>query len=142
MLRLGLDQPVLLIGAGICGLAIAHGLQEANIPFCIFDTEDDSTAQSTDWQIACHSGMPMLKKLLSENIADRLDVDAIVDPTLDCNRYTGCAFERSGGELVGEVAADGECLRISRAKFRSMCCEGVDIEVSDSCEPTPRKVLT
>lgn len=36
---------IIIIGPGVCGLAIAHGLQRAELLFTIFEAEDKSTSR-------------------------------------------------------------------------------------------------
>ena len=80
-------QHVLIVGAGVCGLAIAHGLQKASVSYTIFEAEEESTFRSREWTMALHWSIPMLESLLPDDLAARLKTDAVVDKSLDYSVY-------------------------------------------------------
>ena len=125
------QQHILIIGAGICGLAIAQGLKNAGIPFTIFEGEGEDTFRPREWTMALHWSVPMLEKLLPEHLAARLKTDAVVDPSLDYTQYPNNIipiFDGVDGEVIREIPSDG--LRVSRRKLRALCGEGIDVHVS------------
>ena len=126
-------QHVLIIGAGVCGLAIAHGLQKSGIPFTIFEAEGESTFRPREWTMALHWSIPMLESLLPDHLAARLKADASVDPCLDYNESPNnniSIFDGKTGKVVREIVIDGISLRVSRRKLRALCHEGIDVKVS------------
>lgn len=125
-------EPVLIIGAGVCGLAIAHGLQKYEIPFLIFEDEDELALPLQDCSIALHSSIPMLKCLLSKDLADRLDTDVAVDKGLDYSQppnNTIGIFDGVSGDSLSEIKANGEYLRASKRNLRALCHEGINVRV-------------
>lgn len=48
---------VLIIGAGVTGLVIAHGLQAAGINFTIFEAEEEGRWRSKEWTMGIHVGV-------------------------------------------------------------------------------------
>lgn len=127
------SQHIFIIGAGVCGLAIAHGLQKANIPFTIFEAEEEDAHRTREWTMALHWGLPMLETLLPDDLAARLKVDAVVDSSLDYTKYpnnTIAIYDGVSGDLMKEMEIDGPSLRVSRMKLRALCLGGVDVKVS------------
>lgn len=47
------EPHVLIIGAGITGLLIAHGLQNAGIKYTIFETEESGRWRSKECKLRC-----------------------------------------------------------------------------------------
>lgn len=47
--------PVLIIGAGICGLALAQGRHQASIPVCVFERGPAFNIHSRDYRIQYNS---------------------------------------------------------------------------------------
>lgn len=127
------SQHILIIGAGICGLAIAHGLMKEGIPYTIADAEEQTVVRPRRWTMALHWGLPMLEALLPRHLADRVRVDGVVDPSLDYRTHPNniiSIYDGATGQLVKEVASDG--LRVDRTKLRALCAEGIDVKVRPS----------
>ena len=123
--------PVLIIGAGTTGLAVAQGLQKAGIPYLVFDAKAESTPSPTDWPTSLHRSTSLLKSLLPNDLADRLETDAVVDQSLVGCGNTLSIFDGVNGDLVSESTADGGCLRLSRNKLRVICREGIQVKVGE-----------
>lgn len=133
------QQHILIIGAGITGLTIAHGLQNRNIPFTIFEAEPEGIFRPREWTMGIHWSLKNLEKLLPQHLRERLIREASVDPSLDPGVYpnnTMRIYEGLEGKLVKEVGVRGEdggegrLLRVSRRKLRALCAEGIDVKVS------------
>ena len=125
-------DPVLIIGSGVCGLAIAQGLQKLDIPFLIFEAEDE-TFHPGDWTAGLDRSISKLKSLLPTNIGDPLETDVVVDPSFDYGQYpnnTISLFDGVNGELFNETTITGDNLRVNGTKLRALCHEGVDVRVS------------
>ena len=78
-----LEPHVLIVGAGITGLLIAHGLQKAGIQYTIFETEDAGRWRPKEWTMGIHWGLPLLEGLLQPQLADRIVKDGSVDGSLN-----------------------------------------------------------
>lgn len=124
------SQHVLVIGAGICGLAIAHGLKKEGIPFTIVDAEEKTVVRPRRWTMALHWGLPLLEALLPQHLADRLRADAAVDPSLDYRKYPNNIvgiYDGATAQLVKEVPSNG--LRVDRTRLRALCAQDLDVKV-------------
>ncbi|POS81103.1 hypothetical protein DHEL01_v200519 [Diaporthe helianthi] len=78
------EKPVLIVGAGIVGLSLANGLRKKNIPFQIFERDDNIATRDQGWAITIHWALGFLKSLLSEK-AFALIEDTQVDPEVGRN---------------------------------------------------------
>ena len=138
------SQHILIIGAGVCGLAIAQGLQQANMPFTVFESEEETTFRPREWTMALHWGLPMLEELLPKHLADRLSVDSVPDASLNYSEYPNNAtsvYDGPSGKKIRDITSDGRFLRVSRRKLRALCGEGIDVQVELSA-PTGLPTLT
>ena len=86
---------VLIIGAGLSGLAIAHGLQLHNIPFAIFEKE--STPRDRNWGVTISWAVPFLQKCLAPELFARLQ---------ECQPDQGLNNAKEGKETV--LIRDGQ----------------------------------
>ncbi|KAH7000118.1 hypothetical protein EDB80DRAFT_103639 [Ilyonectria destructans] len=75
-------KPVVIIGAGVVGLTLAHGLKKAGIPFEVYERDEHITARGQGWAITLHWVLPFLKKLLSQDALQGVD-SVQVDPDVD-----------------------------------------------------------
>ena len=125
-------DPVLIIGSGVCGLAIAQGLQKLDIPFLIFEAEDE-TFHPGDWTAGLDRSIPKLRSLLPADIGDRLETDAVVDSSLDYSQYPNniiSLFDGVNGELFNETTITSDNLRVNGTKLRALCHESIEVRVS------------
>ncbi|KAI1864846.1 uncharacterized protein JN550_008666 [Neoarthrinium moseri] len=124
------ELPVLIIGAGSCGLAIANGLKNAGIPYKVFEKDlsvklrDDK--KSRDWAIACHWSSPTLAELLGEAKWSRI-IEAQVDPNtptpdLDIAKM----FNGATGEIMTTLPFP-KFYRFLRSRLRALMAEDLDI---------------
>ena len=126
-------QHVLIAGAGVCGLAIAHGLKKAGIPYTIFDAEEEQTFRPREWTMALHWSLPMLVSLLPDDLAARLPLEAVPDRSLDYSAYpnnTISVADGVSGQIMREITSEGKYVRVRRRKLRASCSEGIYVQVS------------
>lgn len=64
---------VLIIGAGVTGLALAQGLKKAGIP-CVIYEKNESLDTRRNWGFAVHWGLEALEKLLPKELFEQLEV--------------------------------------------------------------------
>lgn len=124
------EPHVLIIGAGLTGLLIAHGLQKAGIRYSIFESEESATYRPKEWTMGVHWGFPLMEKLLPEELAHRLIAEASVDPTLDYltpPTNGSRIYDGVSGEVLKELVVEGRLVRVSRRKLRKLISEGVDV---------------
>ncbi|KAG5932223.1 hypothetical protein E4U53_001429 [Claviceps sorghi] len=74
-----ITKPVLISGAGVIGLTLAHGLKKANIPFQIFERDEHIDARGHGWAITIHWALPFLAQLLDDETLEALE-GVQVDP--------------------------------------------------------------
>ncbi|KAM3498455.1 hypothetical protein MY10362_008229 [Beauveria mimosiformis] len=79
-----MDKPVLIIGAGVVGLALAHGLKKYGIPFEIYERDDHIDARPHGWAITLHWALPFLQELLDDETIKGID-GVQVDPSVGRN---------------------------------------------------------
>jgi NAD(P)-binding Rossmann-like domain len=120
---------VIIIGAGLSGLAIAHGLAKNDISYSIFEKE--ATARDRNWGVTISWAVPFLEKCLPPELFDRL-AECYPDPGLDC-AVQGCesVLIRDGatGEKLVEPPFPG-IRRLQIKKTRRVWGEGIDVKVS------------
>ncbi|KAH7032899.1 uncharacterized protein B0I36DRAFT_361646 [Microdochium trichocladiopsis] len=126
--RDGKQLPVLIIGAGSCGLALANGLKNAGIPYRIFEREAPGTLRhGRDWALACHWAAPMLEQLVGPDRWPHV-LKAQADPTLP---VPGADYVKildgATGETVNEFPFHG-IYRFLRSKLRAFLAEPVVVE--------------
>ncbi|WPH03436.1 Hypothetical protein R9X50_00631600 [Acrodontium crateriforme] len=124
------SQRVLIIGAGITGLLIAQGLEQAGIPYAVFESEDASATRRREWTMVVHWGLPLLEELLPEHLSKRLS-ETYPNPSLDYHAYpnnTHRLYDGNTGEMMLERGVDGRIVRVSRRKLRALCREGIEIK--------------
>ena len=140
-------DPVLIIGAGICGLTLAHGLKKAGIPFEIYERDANVDARGQGWAITLHWVLPHLQKLLEPEVYRALD-SIQVDPEVGRNDTGNFLFiNLANGEAKFRIPPNGR-RRVGREKMRRLLLEGVeehvrwgkrlvDIGASDESEGSP-----
>lgn len=136
--------------AGITGLLIAQGLkkvpdkpdirvptayalantnQQEGIECTVFEAEPSASHyRPAEWGMSIQWGIPLLKQCLPETLFDRLQ-SAANDPYFT-PPDPGVLPTLNGktGELLKEVPLL-RMFRVSRRKFRSLCAEGISVEV-------------
>ena len=125
------NSHVLIIGGGVTGLLIAHGLQKADIQYTLFESEDEGRWRSKEWTMGIHWGLPLLESLLPPELAARIGTDGSVDASLDwTQKPNNGAYICDGvnGELLKDLTPEGRNVRVSRRRLRKLCQEGVEIQ--------------
>ncbi|KAL5001015.1 hypothetical protein BDV10DRAFT_192501 [Aspergillus recurvatus] len=118
--------PVLIVGAGSTGLALAQGLKKAGIPCIVVEKTAGIHAQPRDWNMGLHWGAESLQSLMPEAMWTRIQ-SIQVDPSTptaesDCIKFLNGAT----GEVMMAIPAR-KFYRLRRRKLRSLLAEGLDI---------------
>ncbi|KAM3504139.1 hypothetical protein MY10362_003760 [Beauveria mimosiformis] len=119
-------RKVLIIGAGSTGLALAHGLKKAGIPFLIFEKEE-SPIRKRNWSMGLHWGFEPLQHLVPGNVLAQVK-EAQVDPhvsTKDSDRLP--LMNGQTGALITEIKSS-KFYRFRRDKFRAMLLQDIDVQ--------------
>ncbi|KAL2008410.1 hypothetical protein VTN00DRAFT_6604 [Thermoascus crustaceus] len=122
--------PVLIAGAGVCGLTLAQHLRRCGVPFHIFDRDASINSRTSGWGLTFHWALPILRDLLPPDIFALLEEASVNrDATSkgDMGRYHFFDL-RSGIDLYDLPA--GARIRVSRGKLRSILATNVDVEWS------------
>lgn len=131
------EPHVLIAGAGVTGLVIAHGLQKADVNYTLFETEEEGRWRSKEWTMGIHWGLPLLESLLPPNLAARIGTDGSVDASLDWEKPPNngaCIYDGVTGELLKDLTPEGRNVRVSRRRLRKLCQEGVTIHWSHTLQ--------
>ena len=132
------EQHVLIIGAGVTGLLIAHGLQKAGVKHTIFESEDPARFRPKEWTMGIHWGLPLLEQLLPHDLAARISTDASVDGSLDYRKPPNNGayiYDGVTGEILKDLTPANDCIvRVSRRKLRALCREHVDVKYNHTLE--------
>ncbi|KAI1357287.1 hypothetical protein F5Y08DRAFT_346910 [Xylaria arbuscula] len=117
------QKPVLIIGAGVVGLTLAHGLKNAGIPFIIFERDAHISARHQGWAITFHWCLPFLRQLVSPSALASLEA-AQVDP--ECGSTNKFVFLNLATlEPKFNIPPTAERWRVNRGKFRRALLDGV-----------------
>ncbi|KAI9807525.1 MAG: hypothetical protein M1825_005465 [Sarcosagium campestre] len=119
---------VLIIGAGVTGLLIAHGLKKAGIKFTIFESEVSSDHhRPREWSMGIHWSLPALEGLLPDHLAARLK-EAQNDPYFEHKDNDVLPiYNGKTGDVMKELPI-GRTIRVSRRKMRTFCSQDITIQ--------------
>ncbi|KAL2847334.1 hypothetical protein BJX68DRAFT_112979 [Aspergillus pseudodeflectus] len=119
-------EPVLVVGAGSTGLALAQGLKKAGIPCIVVEKNDSLDAQPRDWNMGLHWGTESLRTLMREDMWLRIQ-SVQVDPSTPTAAKDAIQFlNGQTGELMTSVPANN-FYRLRRRKLRALLAKGLDI---------------
>jgi 2-polyprenyl-6-methoxyphenol hydroxylase-like FAD-dependent oxidoreductase len=128
-----LEPHVLIIGAGLTGLILAHGLDKHGIKYDIFDdSEAAGSYRFREWTMGIHWSYETLVNLLPEQVSSRLVSEAAVDKSLNYSSAPANGFaiyDGKTGSVLQEVASEGTLLRVSRRKLRTLLGNGINVKV-------------
>ncbi|KAF2281276.1 FAD/NAD(P)-binding domain-containing protein [Westerdykella ornata] len=118
--------PILIIGSGSTGLALAQGLRQAGIRCIVFEKQP-SSARERDWNMGLHWGAPALKSVMPEDMWSRIQ-SVQVDPSEPTKAQDTLSFVRGDtGETMVAVPVS-YFYRLRRSKLRELLAQGVDIQ--------------
>lgn len=136
------DKPVLIIGAGVVGLTLAHGLKKANIPFEIYERDENIDARGQGWAITLHWVLQYLREVVDEETFAGLD-DVQVDPETGRNDTGNFIFINLKTKEPKFYIPPTARRRVNREKLRRLLLKNVaenvhwdkqltDVQVSDN----------
>ena len=119
------DKPVLIVGSGTAGLALAQGLKKAGIRCIVFE-KNASQHRERDWNMGCHWGAPVLRSLMPDDWWSRIQ-SVQVDPHVPTKELDTLKWLH--GETGETMAAFtfGPFYRLRRSKLRDLLSQGLDI---------------
>ncbi|KAM7213943.1 hypothetical protein V8F06_010642 [Rhypophila decipiens] len=102
------DTPlhVIIVGAGLAGIAIAHGLQKHNIAYTLVERE--TTPRDRNWGITLSWALPLLESLLPPSLANRACSSEMVSlGRSSCVRFILEGFRRMQIQKTKRVLSTG-----------------------------------
>ncbi|KAE8441210.1 hypothetical protein EG329_005610 [Mollisiaceae sp. DMI_Dod_QoI] len=117
---------VLIIGAGVTGLLIAHGLKQAGITFSIFESEPSASHyRPREWSMGIHWSLPQLEALLPPDLRVRLK-EAQNDSFLDAPDQDDMKIYNGLDGTILKALPIPRTIRVSRRKMRAFCSQDID----------------
>ncbi|KAL9120923.1 MAG: hypothetical protein Q9187_002520 [Circinaria calcarea] len=120
---------VLIIGAGLGGLALAQALRKQHVPFQIFERDIGPETRSQGWAVSLHW---ILKDLLSSTLRDVHSLERCsVTHELGISAEFSL-FDAHSGKQLGNVVGrspDGDLtmIRVNRARYRDWLLKHLEI---------------
>ncbi len=115
---------IIIIGAGLGGLALANGLARAGFDVSVFERDEGPDSRAQGYRISIRSlGMAALKELLTSDKFSRLSAAKIADVG-DGFVYATSQLEQLLKIPLGEEAA----VQLLRTELRNILLEGVNVE--------------
>ncbi|OAA57731.1 FAD dependent oxidoreductase [Cordyceps fumosorosea ARSEF 2679] len=119
-----MDKPVLIIGAGVVGLSLAHGLKKHGIPFEIYERDEHIDARPHGWAITLHWALPFLEELLDPDTMRGLN-GVQVDPSVGRNDTGNFVFLNLETLEPKFHIPPNRRRRVNREKLRKLLLQGV-----------------
>ncbi|KAH8587040.1 monooxygenase [Bisporella sp. PMI_857] len=122
------NMHVLIVGAGVTGLLIAHGLKQVGISFSIFESEPSASHyRPREWSIGIHWSLPQFEALLPPDLRVKLKEEQN-DPFLDAPDRDNMKIYNGLDGTVLKALPIPRTIRVSRRKMRAFCCQGIDVK--------------
>ncbi|KAA8563643.1 hypothetical protein EYC84_011666 [Monilinia fructicola] len=123
----GFAEPVIIIGAGCTGLAIAHGLIKEGIRTIVCERNAVvSIPGQRDWNMGIHWGMKTLKSLIPEFALQKLQ-SCQVDPHTPTKPLDTLSFLNGATSEVMFAPQIPYFHRLRRSKLRALLTQQLDI---------------
>ncbi|EPE06651.1 fad-binding domain containing protein [Ophiostoma piceae UAMH 11346] len=136
------NPKIAVIGAGLTGLLVAHGLQKNGFDVVIYDRDASVDSRSRDWTIVLHWALPVMQSLLPKSLAAKLS-HAICNPDLafDASVETLAVYNGITGDKLFASPMPGS-RRISRQRLRQVLVEGLDVKWGKKLEKIEKTETT
>ncbi|KAL7938572.1 FAD/NAD(P)-binding domain-containing protein [Trichoderma chlorosporum] len=118
------NKPVLIIGAGVVGLTLAHGLKKANIPFEIYERDESIDSRGQGYAVTLHWVLQYLKHIVDQETFDAID-GVQVDPEIGRNDNGNFMFINLETKEAKFKIPPSSRKRVNREKFRRVLLKGV-----------------
>jgi hypothetical protein len=103
---------------------------QAGIKYSLFERDVSLNYRSNEWTMAIHWSLPLLKEILPEEVYSKLP-EIACNPTLGIHSGLYPIINGDTGDMITGVPYTNG-LRVPRSKMRSMCSEGINVQVSGS----------
>ncbi len=127
-------KPILISGAGLSGLLLAHSLKSHNIPFIIYERDASIAARAQGYRLRISTdGLNALKEVLTEAEFDRLHEGTAATGGGGIHSLDAITGERAsqmgpapGGKGNDGPGLGGDVLGISRGYLRECLAKGAE----------------
>jgi 2-polyprenyl-6-methoxyphenol hydroxylase-like FAD-dependent oxidoreductase len=119
------SNPVLIIGAGIVGLTLAHSLKKDNVPFRIFERDSYLESRGPGWAVSIHWARPALAYCLPPAVFKHVENAQVMPGTNDVGRFLFLDLETA---VPKYQIPSAPLLRLNRQRFRDVLAEGIDVQ--------------
>jgi 2-polyprenyl-6-methoxyphenol hydroxylase-like FAD-dependent oxidoreductase len=117
-------NPILIIGAGIVGLTLAHALTQSHIPYRIYDRDTALASRGPGWAISIHWARPALTYCLLPTLLAKVEESQVCPGTNDMGRFL--FLDLKTAEPRYEIPS-APLLRLNRGRFREVLSGGVEV---------------
>lgn len=126
------SAPVIIIGAGISGLILAQHLKQHDVPFLIFERDENFNTRGIGWGLTLQWSLASVASLIPPKLYNRLP-EAYVDRKA-VSRGAASRFpfyDLSTGELkfATPKAPQSQRIRVTRGRLRGLLATGIDVQV-------------
>lgn len=124
------SEPILIVGAGLGGLALAQSLHRKKIPFHIFEREAQDGVRNQGWAISLH---PWLMADICLSMRDDEAGIRAITPAAPLGLHSGGVIYSLADSTRRELFRFGEgtdqpFVRVERAKLRDWLLQNVPVE--------------
>lgn len=126
--------PVLIVGAGPSGLLLAQVLRRHNIPFRLFERDEDFTTRGIGWGLTLNWSLPVLRELLPDDLGSVDSMRGISVDRVSVEAGVACRFpffDLATGERCMSAPAmpESKVMRVTRKDLRRMLATDIPVEV-------------
>ncbi|GME21862.1 hypothetical protein GTA08_BOTSDO11127 [Neofusicoccum parvum] len=123
-------SPVLIVGAGVVGLALGQALARASIPFRIYERDATLAARGQGWAITLHWSLSFLAQLLPPDALARVEavqVDPANAPPNDGGQFL--FLNLADCAVKFRIPPSARRWRVNRERMRQALHEGIEEHV-------------
>ncbi|RDW94272.1 FAD protein [Coleophoma crateriformis] len=120
-------KPIIIIGSGCTGLAIAQGLKKAGIEAIVFEKNPAVYSPGErDWNMGLHWAIPVLKSLIPDSAVESLQ-SVQVDPNTPTKAVDVLSFLNGKTSEVMTAMEIPFFHRLRRSKLRALLAKDLDV---------------
>lgn len=121
-------QPILIIGAGIAGLALAQACRKDHIPYRVFERDESPSSRGAGWGLTLVKSLPAFKSLVPEDVLERLPETYVNSEAFKSGeRGNFVFFNLSTGEAKWK-SPPAERIRVNRRLLRNLMLTELNLE--------------